>query len=620
MRYKVIFFIIFVIVAILINRLYQISINKKEYYEKLAKENVEKVVNIMPLRGEILDSKGNLLAKNVVGFSLAIKPHLKVNSQEFNNTILEIKKHFKDIDLEVLKKVYKKNNSPYNHKYIQVLDFIPYKDMMKIYPTLQMVKNVKISPTTKREYPYGKYLAHIVGYIGKTSKKEAKRDILAKKIGKIGKSGIEKYYNAILQGKEGKKTLKVNAVNKVLEELNFIPPQSNQNIILGIDTDLQKFIYDELGDTAAAVVVMQTDGQILAAVSNPSFDPNLFVDGISAKDWKALRDNLEHPFTNKFISATYPPGSVIKMGVALVTSKVAGNFVLNHEYCKGYITIGKSTHKFRCWSHWGHGDVDLRKSVRESCDVFYYNKALKIGIDNLSKGLKEIGLGVKTGVDLPREFRGIIPNKEWKKKRYHQSWYKGETVIAAIGQGYTNVTLMQVARYTALLATSKLVTPHFAKIIHNKEYQAQSKKIEFDPYVFSTIREGMFDVCNNKRGTAYRAMHDLPIVVAGKTGTAQVVSIAQDVKKRAKEEDMEYFRRSHAWLTTYAPYKNPKIVVSIIVEHGGHGGSAAGPIAAKIYEWLYDRGYFDSPEDKIEDEDNDSVFAPFRIDSNRSGE
>ncbi len=616
MRFKIIVFLIFIIIVILINRLYYISIKQEKYYQKKAKDNIEKIVDIMPLRGEILDTKGNLLAKNVVGFSLKIKPHLKINSSEFNTTIQEVKKYFKDINITILKKVYRKNNSPYNHKFIQVIDFIPYKDMMSIYPTLQMNKNIKISPTTKREYPYGKYLAHIIGYIGKTSKREAKKYPLAKKIGKIGKSGIEKYYNSILQGKEGKKVLKVNAVNKILDELSFIPPKSNQNIILGIDTDLQKYIYDELGDTAAAIVVMETNGQILAAVSNPSFDPNLFVDGISSKDWKALRDNLEHPFTNKFISATYPPGSTIKMGVALATSKYAGNFIFQHEYCKGYITIGKSKHKFRCWSHWGHGDVDLRKSIRESCDVFYYNKALKIGIDNLSKGLNEIGLGVKTGVDLPREFKGLIPNKEWKKKRYKQSWYKGETVIAAIGQGYTNVTLMQIARYTAFLATGNLVTPHFAKIINNQEYKEKIKKLNFDSNVFNIIRDGMFDVCNSKRGTAYRAMHNLPIVVAGKTGTAQVVSIPQDVKKRAKEEDMEYFRRSHAWLTTYAPFKNPKIVVSIIVEHGGHGGSAAGPIAAKIYEWLYDRGYFDnidkSSNNSLEDNSSYNLFKPIK--------
>jgi len=612
MKYRIIVLLMVVIVAILINRLYNISIKSNFYYERLAKENIEKHIDIKPTRGEILDEKGNLLAKNIIGFSLSIKPHLKVDSQEFNNTLKVIKDNFNNIDTNLLKKVYKKQNSPYNHEYIQVIDFIQYTDMIKVYPTLKMNSFIKIEPTTKREYPYGKYLAHIVGYIGKASKKETKKSILVKKIGKIGKAGIEKYYNKVLQGELGHKLVKVNAYNKVLEELKYVPPKNNRNVILGIDVELQKYIYDILDDTAAAIVVMRTDGQILAAVSNPSYDPNLFVDGISSKDWKALRENLEHPFTNKFISAVYPPGSVIKMGVALATAKEAGNFALKPEICHGYIKIGKSKHKFRCWSRWGHGKVDLRKSIRESCDVFYYNKALKIGIDKLSEDLNEIGLGVKTGVDLPREFKGIVPNKEWKKKRYKQSWYMGETAIAAIGQGYTNLTVMQIARYTAFLATGKLPKPHFASIIDGKKNTPEAKEINFDSNIFSIVRNGMYDVCNSKRGTAYRALHNLPIVVAGKTGTAQVVSIAQDVKKRAKEEDMEYFRRSHAWLTTYAPFNNPKYIVTVLIEHGGHGGSSSGPYAADIYRWMDDHGYF---EDKYDNKENNDTNSSVKIES-----
>jgi len=594
MKYKIIVTLMIAIVAILINRLYYISIKSNFYYERLAKENIEKRIDIKPTRGEILDQKGNLLAKNIIGFSLAIKPHIKIDSKEFNDTLAAIKENFKDIDTKVLKKVYKKHNSPYNHEYIQVIDFIQYVDMIKVYPSLNMNKLIKIEPTTKREYPYGKYLAHVVGYIGKASKKEVAKSELVKKIGKIGKAGIEKYYNEVLQGELGYKIVKVNAYNKVLEGLKHIPAINNRNIILGLDINLQKYIYDLLEDTAAAIVVMKTDGQILAAISNPSFDPNLFVDGISVKDWKELRENLEHPFTNKFISAVYPPGSVIKMGVALSVSKVAGNYILQPEFCRGFMRIGKSKHKFRCWSNWGHGSVDLRKSIRESCDVFYYNKALKIGIDNLSKNLNSIGLGVKTGLDLPREFKGVIPSKNWKRKRYKQTWYKGETAIAAIGQGYTSVTVMQIARYTAFLATGKLPTPHFASLINGIPNNPKPKKITFDTNIFSIVRDGMYDVCNHKRGTAYRALHNLPIEVAGKTGTAQVVSIAQDIKKRAKEEDMEYFRRSHAWLTTFAPFKDPKYVVSILVEHGGHGGSTAGPYAAEIYKWMYNNNYFEN--------------------------
>ncbi|SFV59678.1 Cell division protein FtsI [Peptidoglycan synthetase] [hydrothermal vent metagenome] len=578
----------------MVSRLYNISIKSNYFYERLAKENVEQSSNIKPTRGEILDSSGKLLASNKIGFSLFIKPHMKLEGDEFKN-ILELLQHsFKNIDTKLLRKVYKKKSSPYNHKYIQVIDFIPYDEMIKVYPKLSLNSNIKVDAATKRYYPYGRYLAHVVGYIGKANKKDVKKDKIVKIVGKIGKAGLERYYNKVLQGELGSRVVKVNAYNKELELLKYIPPKSNRNIKLSVDADLQKFIYDTVEDEnkTAVVIVMKTTGELLAAVSTPSYDPNLFVDGISVKDWKKIQSNLEHPFTNKLVHALYPPGSTIKMGVALATSKEAGDLVLKHEFCKGYITIGKSKHKFRCWSHWGHGDVDLRKSIRESCDVFYYDKALDIGIDKLSKDLNLIGLGVRTGVDLPREYKGIIPNKKWKRKRYKQSWYKGETVIAAIGQGYDNVTLMQIARYTAFLATGYLVTPHFATLIDNKPYESKVKKIHFNPLIFQTIRNGMFDVCNNRRGTAYRVMHNLPIIVAGKTGTAQVASVPQDVKKRVKEADLSYFKRSHAWLTTYAPFDKPKYIVSIIVEHGGHGGSTAGPIAAKIYRWMYQKGYF----------------------------
>ncbi len=593
-KYYVLLFLMIAIWAILIYRLYEISIKANYYYERLAKENIEKKSFLKPIRGEILDRNNKLLATNEIGFSIAIKPHLKVNSPIFQDILKLLKKEFPNIDTKMLTKVYKKKNSPYYHKYIQVIDFVSYDTMLKAYPSLNLNPYLKIEAATKRFYPYGKYLAHIIGYIGKANQKEVKKDPIVKEIGKVGKAGLEKYYNKVLQGELGYKIEKVNAYNKVLDILKYVPPKSNRNLKLSIDVDLQKFIQDSLEENnySAVAIVMKTNGEILAAVSTPSYDPNLFVDGISKKEWQKIRNNLNHPFTNKLVNAVYPPGSTIKMGVALATSKEAGNFILKHEFCKGYITIGHSKHKFRCWSHWGHGDVDLRKSIRESCDVFYYNKALHIGIDKLSKDLNEIGLGVKTGVDLPHEYKGVIPNKEWKQKRYKQPWYKGETVIAAIGQGYDSVTPMQLARYTVFLATGYLVTPHFATLINGKPYEEKAKKLHFNREIFQIIRNGMYDVCNNKRGTAYRAMHNLPIIVAGKTGTAQVTSIPQDVRKRAKESELSYFHRSHAWLTTYAPFKNPKYVVTMVVEHGGHGGSTAGPIVAKIYRWMYKRGYF----------------------------
>jgi len=279
------------------------------------------------------------------------------------------------------------------------------------------------------------------------------------------------------------------------------------------------------------------------------------------------------------------------MGMALSFSK-AGVSLDKTEHCRGFITMGKNKHKFRCWSRYGHGKVGLRKAIRESCDVYFYNKSLQTGINAMSDTLHKIGFGVKTGVDLPGEKKGIIPSKPWKMKRYKQPWYMGETAIAAIGQGYDLVTPLQVSRYTAFLATGLLPTPNFAKTVAGKQIERKYESIDINQKYLNTIRLGMFDVCNSPRGTARRTMSGLPIVIAGKTGTSQVVSIPKGEQVRMKEHEMEYYTRSHAWLTTYAPYKNPKYIVTVLVEHGGHGGSTSGPIAAEIYKWMANEGYF----------------------------
>ena len=604
MRHKIILLLFAAVWGVLIVRLYHISIKSNFYYEKLAKENIERKSYLKPVRGEILDSKGNYLAVNKIGFSLSLAPHLSIKKGELRQVVSTIRKYFPDINATVMERVYRRQSSPYNHKYIKVIEFIPYDQMMRHYAQLSMLPEVKIEAETKRYYPYGRFAAHIVGYVGRSNRKENAGDPVVEVVGRTGKSGLELYYNRLLEGELGYVISKVNARNKALKVLERKEPVNNRSLKVHLDMDLQKYIYDLLGKTPAVVIVMRTTGELLAAVSNPSFDPNLFVGGISVRDWKALQNNLGHPFTNKFINAIYPPGSVIKMGVALATSREGKGILDEHEFCRGYITIDKSKHKFRCWAKWGHGDVDLRKSIRESCDVYYYNKSLKVGIDKIAKTLRQIGLGVRTGIDLPREYRGIIPDKAWKRKRYHQPWYKGETVIAAIGQGYDNITPMQVARYTAFLATGSLPTPTLAAEINGKKITPRREKIRFNARHMATIRQGMIDVCNDRRGTAYKTLSrkkaDLPIIVAGKTGTAQVVSIPQDVKKRVKEEDLAYFKKSHAWITTYAPASKPEYVVTVLVEHGGHGGSSAGPIAAKIYKWLYYNGYFrEHPVEKI---------------------
>lgn len=605
MRYKFILVIFFIFWGIMLARLYHVSVKSNFYYEGLAKDNIERKRFIKPVRGEISDVNGNLLAMNQIGFSISIMPHLKEKGERLANVTDILVQTFPDLNETVMTKVYKKHNSAYNHKFIKVVDFIHYSDMMGAYPKLSLHKEIKIEAETKRYYPYGKYAAHIVGYTGRSNKKENASNLIVNEVGTIGKSGLEKYYNSILQGELGHEISKVTARNRAIDVLENKLPKDNKNIQLNIDINLQKMIHERFADAAGVAIVMRTNGEILSVVSYPSYDPNLFVGGISFKDWEALQEDPAHPFTNKFIHGTYPPGSTIKMGMALAYQKAKANILSVPEYCMGHITLGKSKHKFRCWSRWGHGSVGLRRAIRESCDVYFYNKSLKVGINAMAKHLRSFGLGVKTGVDLPIEYTGVMPDKQWKMKRYKQSWYKGETVIAAIGQGYDLVTPLQVARYTALIATSKLVTPSVARVVDGNETKRKVVGMKFNSFYLNEIRQGMHDVCNAKKGTAFKAMSKLPIEVAGKTGTSQVSSIPQSTKKRLKEKELEYYLRSHAWFTSYAPYDKPKYIVTVLVEHGGHGGSTAAPIAADIYKWLYSNEYFG----KIPKVDSGKIFT-----------
>ena len=606
MRFWIIITIFFLFWIMLISRIYQVSIKSNYYYENLAKMNITRKYFIKPVRGEILDRNGKLLAVNDIGFSIKLAPHLKKSGDKLEKILKTIVKEFPDLNETKLLKKYKKKDSPYNHRFIPIVDFISYDDMIGAYPKLTINKLLEIESETKRMYPAGSMAAHVVGYVGRSNKKQNKKDrdenAIEKKdngtpigvvetVGVIGKTGLERQYNKVLQGQLGYRMVKVSATNKEVAEIEKKEPIEDQNLVLSLDLGLQRKINELFKGQSGIAVVMNVNGDIVAAVSYPSYDPNLFVGGISVKDWKALISDFNHPFTNKIISATYPPGSSIKMGMALAFSK-AGTSMEQTEFCKGFITMGKTNHKFRCWSKHGHGRVGLRRAIRESCDVYFYNKSLQTGINAMSKSLHEMGFGEKTGVDLPRERRGIIPDKNWKMKRYKQPWYKGETVISAIGQGYDSVTPLQVARYTAFLATQQLPTPHFVHKIAGEEVEPVYKSISFNQTHLNTIRSGMYDVCNSAHGTARRTMSKLPIVVAGKTGTSQVISIPQGEKRRMKEHEMEYYSRSHAWLTTYAPYRNPKYVVTVLVEHGGHGGSTAGPIAAEIYKWMAEEGYF----------------------------
>ncbi len=584
-RLNLILIFIAILMVVLLARIYFLSIKSNTYYEELSKQNYIKRVHIAPSRGIIEDRNGIPLAINNLGFSITIKPHLRSykNKDKLLKIVDFISKHFPEYDKEELIKKYKRLDSAYKHDYVQLIDYIAYDDFFSKFTLFNSIEDIKVEPAVKRYYPYHNIASHIIGYVGKSSKKDIEENELSKYSGIVGKNGLEKYYNEKLQGKLGYKDVKVNALNKELEILEEKKTKEDNTLKTTIDIELQKYIQDNFEHKSGAVIVMNTkNGEILAAASFPEYDNNIFVGGITQKEWDEMRNSFDHPFTNKLVNGLYPPGSIHKMGVALalLENGIQPDYTV---YCNGELQIGNR--KFRCWKTTGHGTVNFRKALRESCDDFFYKASLKVGISKIANTLEKYGFGKETGVDQINEFIGVNPSKEWKKEKYNQPWYIGETVITSIGQGYTLVTPMQVARYTAFLATGKLPKPHFYKDNYEDPIEIPTK-----PRFLRIIRNGMYDVANEDMGTASRHIKS-KVKIGAKTGTAQVISIPQSEKKRMKESELEYYHRSHAWLNTYGPFDDPQYVVVALVEHGGHGGSAAGPIVTKIYNKLYDLGY-----------------------------
>ncbi|ENO0174486.1 penicillin-binding protein 2 [Campylobacter jejuni] len=600
MRMRLVVGFILLFFIFLLSRVYYLSIKSNVYYEELAKQNAIKTEFLPPIRGQITDRNGTLLAINDLGFSISIKPYLSIkksNKGILDKELSELTNLFPDLNASKLAEIYKRNDSYYNQDFIKVVDFIPYDEIILHYSELNLNKTIKIDPVVKRKYPFGKLASHIIGYVGKANLQDIQENEIAKLSNYTGKSGIERYYNDILQGEKGTRVYKVNALNQEVEQLSYTPAMSN-DIELTIDIELQSYLTSLFeGNAGAAIIMNVNDGSILAAGSFPEYDLNPFVTGISFKDWDELSNSLDHPFTNKLINGYYPPGSVVKMGVGLsfLNSK---NISPSTQYvCNGSIELGGRF--FRCWNRSGHGPVDLKHAIKYSCDVYFYNGSLQVGIDQISETLSRIGFGAKTGVDLPSEFVGTLPSKEWKMQRYRQSWFQGDTLNTAIGQGNFLATPMQIARYTAQIAKGGEVIPHFLKSIENNNTTIENQMDENKKEIFTLfeksqlpyIRDAMYAVANEQGGTSYRYLHNLDVKVAAKTGTAQVVGFSQTDKNRVDEKQFEYYTRSHAWLTSYAPYSKPKYVVTVLLEHGGRN-ITSGATVAKIYQKMIELGYF----------------------------
>ncbi|WP_104695834.1 penicillin-binding protein 2 [Helicobacter salomonis] len=570
--------------AILVFKIFILTIKTNDYFEQLALRNMTKKEILVPTRGIIMDRNHELLAINQLGFSVALSPGLK--SKVLESRLELLAHYFPDLDKHEALVNYQKQNSRYNHNDISILDFVPYATMQTLYAKLLQIPDLSISAANKRYYPNNALASHVIGYLGAADAKDIATNPTSQYTHTIGKTGLEKEYNNLLQGELGYKLVSVNALNQELEVLETKEPKTNNDLVLSLDKRLQLKADMLFADKRGALIVMDVrNGEILVAGSYPEYNLNHFIGGISLTEWKSLQDNPGNPLLNRLINGLYPPGSVVKMGTGL---SFLENLPINENTTiptPGYIEVGKR--KFRDWKPGGHGQSDLFKAIKESVDVYFYKYALDLPIEKLAKTFGQMGFGKKSGVDLPNEFVGILPDPSWKMKRFGTIWNVGDTLITAIGQGSFLTTPLQVANYTALIASGKLPTPHFYR---NGDFKSKDVLDSFQKSKLPVLREGMHEACSEQGGTAYKHMQGVKVSVACKTGTAQVVAIDQNALTRIKESEMEYAQRSHAWITAFLPYEKPQYAITILVEHG-EGGSKNGPILKEMANMLVDLGY-----------------------------
>lgn len=574
----------------LIFRLVYLQVSGHSKYHSMATNNRIKVASIPPTRGIIYDKNGRVLAENLPSYSLEIIPE---QVKDMPNTLLRLQKLL-DIPDEKLKAFAEHSRRYKRFDSIPLLLKLSAEDVAKFAVLRHTFLGVDIQARLIRHYPYKELTAHVVGYLGRINNKELKRvsEIEYRSMHFIGKTGVESAYEDILRGYAGYAEIETNAQGKPVKTLANIMPTPGADLHLSLDIDLQRIAYDALAEYNGAVVALDLEtGGVIVQVSKASFDPNLFVSGISYKDYNRINHSRDMPLFDRVLRGQYPPGSTLKPFVGLAGLEYNVIKAQQKLYCPGYYQLPHKDHKYRDWKKRGHGMVDLRKSIIQSCDVYYYDLALTLGIDNLSSFLNDFGFGKKTGIDLNGENSGLMPSREWKRINKNTVWYPGETLITGIGQGFTQITPLQLAYATGILAKGGKLTAPF--LVERKVYvdreedvsHAETKQLNLKDNNLLTIRQAMVDVIHSKRGTARLIAGKRGYQIAGKTGTAQVYSIKQD--EEYNEEEIAFNMRDHALFIAYAPADNPKIAVAVIAEHGSHGGFTAAPIAsAVIIEYL----------------------------------
>ncbi|MBR9650936.1 penicillin-binding protein 2 [Thalassovita aquimarina] len=574
-------------------RMRYLQVDQADEFRLLAEENRINIRLIAPARGEIFDRHGAVIAKNEPSYRLTM---VREDAGDVDEVIRRLSA-LVELEEEDLNRalVEMKRSAPFLP--VTIADRVSWEAISRVAVNAPALPGITPEVGLSRHYPLGRDFAHVTGYVGPVSDYDLSKiddpdQLLRIPRFQIGKVGIEAKLEDQLRGKAGAKRIEVNAAGREMRELSRREGQPGTNLQLTLDHRLQNYVQARLGQESAAVVILDCEsGDILACASAPSFDPNLFVRGISVADYKALTENPYRPLANKTVQGLYPPGSTFKMVTALAALDAGVITPEETVYCPGHVEI--SNRRFHCWKRVGHGHVDLETSLRESCDVYYYDIAMRVGIEKISAIAQQLGLGQRFDIPMSAVARGRAPTKAWKQETYDQQWLVGDTANAAIGQGFVLASPLQLAVMSARLATGRAVEPRLIKTIDGIEQPIRGgDPLNVGNGLLRDVRKAMYEVSNNRRGTAYRSrIIEDAFRMAGKTGTSQVrnITAAERARGVTRNKDLPWERRDHALFVNFAPFRDPKFAVAVVVEHGGGGSTAAAPIARDVtLQALYD--------------------------------
>ena len=566
-------------------RMHHLQVEKAESFRLIADENRINIRLIPNQRGEIYDRNGVKLAGNEASYKITM---VAEDAGDINLILERLSKIIK-LSPEDINRSKAELDRSAKFLPVTIVDRLDRDDIAKIAVNAPMLPGINPEIGFSRTYPLGEIFAHVVGYVGPVSSRdlELREDpdpLLRIPRFQIGKVGIERELETTLRGKAGTKRVEVNALGRVMREIERKEGSKGANLKLTLDTNLQAYVRARLGTESASVVVLDCkSGEILAICSSPAYDPNKFVRGISFNDYGILRDDNHRPLASKTVQDAYPPGSTFKM-VTVLAALEAG--IIDHREkirCNGHVEV--SSRKFHCWKRDGHGNVDLVKSLRESCDVYYYELAQRVGIEKIAEVARVLGLGKSFNIEMSAVTSGIVPDRLWKQNARSREWVVGDTVNSSIGQGYVLSSPLQLAVMMARIATGNEILPKLIKSINGFESDAAPGELSLNKNNLKLIRKALFEVTNDKRGTAYHSrVLDKKSKIIGKSGTSQVrnISTVERTLGVLENKDLPWDQRDHALFVNYAPYDDPKIAVSVVVEHGGSGSTVAAPIARDI--------------------------------------